>query len=64
MSIFTIFDVGLPDWALVNDDGIWCSFCGEILVVPWHVDEDTVCPDECRTCGAPDDGEAMREYFT
>lgn len=60
----SIFDLNCPDWATVNDDGIWCDFCGEILVVPWQVDDDTECPENCGTCGAPDDAEAMADYFT
>ncbi|GEM_PF-1719351 len=58
-----IYDIECPDWATANDDGIWCDFCGELLIAAFHADADTVAPECCRTCGAPDDAEAMAEYF-
>lgn len=58
------FDIDAPDWADTNDDGIWCTFCGALLVAAFHIDDDTEAPENCRTCGAPDDAEAMAEYFT
>ena len=60
---WSIYDIDCPDWVTANDDGLWCNFCGEILVSSFHADQDTVCPEECRTCGAPDDAERMQEYF-
>lgn len=59
-----IFDLTCPEWASVNDDGIWCDFCGELLVASFHVDSESEAPECCRSCGAPDDIEAMAEYFT
>lgn len=58
------FDIDAPDWADTNEDGIWCTFCGECLVPAFHIYDDTVAPDCCSTCGAPDDAEAMANYFT
>ena len=59
----TVFDLEIPDWASVNADGVWCNFCGDILVAAHHAEDDSVCPESCRQCGAPDDLEAMQEYF-
>lgn len=58
------YDIKIEEWATANDDGIWCTFCGELLVSSHQIDEDTEAPENCRTCGAPDDAEAMTEYFT
>lgn len=41
-----------------NDDGIWCISCGEIIRAPW---QSAPPPDECPTCGFPDD-EMVAEY--
>lgn len=61
--VMSIYEIEHPDWVAANDDGLWCSFCGDLLVAAFHADEDTVCPECCRQCGAPDDAEAMQEYF-
>lgn len=58
------FDIDAPDWCYTNDDGIWCSFCGECLLPAHHIDDDSAAPEHCRSCGAPDDAEAMADYFT
>jgi len=59
----SIFDVECPDWCSANEAGIWCNICGDLVVSSWHVDDDTTCPQSCRTCGGPDDIDAMAEYF-
>lgn len=46
-----------------NEHGLWCPSCGELIAAPWNMDDDYVPPDECRTCGFPDDAEKMAEYF-
>jgi hypothetical protein len=56
------YDIEHPDWVATNDDGLWCGFCGYLMVSAFHADEDTVCPESCRQCGAPD-AEEMQEYF-
>lgn len=58
----SIFDIEVPEWADVTEQGIWCSFCGDLLVASFHVDHDTTCPEECPTCGAPDP-ESMAGHF-
>jgi hypothetical protein len=46
-----------------NEYGLWCGSCGEHIAAAWHLeDEAYVPPESCRTCGFPDDGEAMAEY--
>jgi hypothetical protein len=50
-------------WDL-NEHGLWCPACGEILAAPWHLeDEDFVEPEICKTCGFPDFEDGMN-YFT
>lgn len=57
-----IFDVD-PGVFTVNEHGVWCPSCGEIIATPWGIDDDWMAPDECRTCGFPEDHEKMAEYF-
>lgn len=64
MSDYTVYDLPLKGWTTANDDGLWCNFCGELLVAAWNVDECTEHPECCPTCGGPDDIEAMTDYFT
>lgn len=58
-----ILDLDCPGWATLNEDGLWCDVCGEILIAAFHLDDTTTVPECCRTCGAPDDIDAMAEYF-
>lgn len=46
-------------WAVTNEHGVWCSCCGELL----SRDCEYIAGDNCPTCGAPDDGEMMMQYF-
>lgn len=46
-------------WAIPNEHGMWCSCCGELLSRDPEYDPG----DNCPTCGAPDDGEMMAQYF-
>jgi hypothetical protein len=62
-NIFDAMEIDCPDWASVNDNGMWCNFCGDLLIASFHVDADTEAPEGCRNCGAPDDVEQMAEYF-
>ena len=57
-------DFIVPDFATLNEYGLWCDFCGDLLAAPWQMDADFEPPECCRQCGAPDDIEAMAEYFT
>ncbi len=52
----------LPEFAEQNDDGVWCMFCGNLLIASFHLDGDSVCSEECDECGAPDP-EAVALYF-
>ena len=36
------------EWAIANEYGVWCSFCGELL----SRDSEYVAGDNCPTCGA------------
>lgn len=45
-----------------NDHGTWCPSCGDLLAGAGGVDEDGIEPDECPTCGYPDDLEKMADY--
>lgn len=46
----------------LNEHGLWCPACGEILAAPWNIDDDWTPPETCK-CGFPDfeDGPG---YFT
>lgn len=46
-----------------NEDGLWCPSCGEHIAAARDLDDDYRAPDQCRTCGFPDDHEKMTEYF-
>ena len=67
MGLQSILDVcpdePLPDFMTLNEDGLWCDFCGELQQAACHIDADYIPPSECRECGAPDP-EEMAEYFT
>lgn len=60
---FQIEDYPETTWSDVNDDGVWCPSCGELIAAPWCVDEDWTEPESCKTCGLPDDVDKMAEYF-
>ena len=42
------------NWTTKNDDGVWCNFCGELLIPPLK-DFNSEYPECCPTCGAPDE---------
>ena len=65
MSDFDIFDIDPGDFT-VNEHGVWCPSCGEIIAAAWNVEraEEWGAPSECRTCGWPDDIDKMTEHFT
>lgn len=50
-------------WTDRNEHGVWCPHCGELVAAQWHIDDDWEEPDECRTCGYPEDIEKMAEYM-
>lgn len=52
---------GPEQWWTTNEYGHWCPSCGELLSSEsdW---EGTY--GDCKTCGYPEDGERMAEYFT
>jgi len=39
----------------VNESGVWCTVCGELIAAPWNVDETYVPPGNCKHCGWPDE---------
>ncbi len=38
----------------LNEHGLWCPHCGEIIAAPWNMDDDYQAPDSCKSCGFPD----------
>lgn len=48
-------------WADVNEHGVWCPHCGEIIEASWNIDDEWEEPAECRSCGFPEDLELMAE---
>ena len=42
------------DWTL-NEHGLWCDVCGELIAAPWNIDEDYEAPEVCPNCGWPDE---------
>lgn len=46
----------------INDHGVWCPSCGEMIASTSQLDDDWIEPDECRACGFPEDLEAMAEF--
>lgn len=53
----------IPEFMTLNEDGLWCDYCGELQQAAFHIDDDYEPPENCRACGAPDP-EDMAEYFT
>ncbi len=49
-------------WDL-NEHGLWCLACGNLLAAPHNIDEDYEPPETCRQCGFPDFEEGTG-YFT
>src|SRR3954467_6638214 len=49
-------------WHL-NEHGLWCPACGNLIAAPWNMDDDYQPPESCKQCGFPDfeDGPG---YFT
>lgn len=45
-----------------NEHGLWCPSCGEWLAGSDGHDDEGIQPDECRTCGFPDDIELMAQF--
>ena len=39
----------------INEHGLWCDACGELVAAPWTVDETYRPPETCPTCGWPDE---------
>lgn len=37
-----------------TDEGLWCPACGGVIANAFHIDDDYVPPEECRSCGFPD----------
>lgn len=60
MNYEELIPTDLPDWILMNEDGLWCTVCGERLVAPMYVDDDLDYKfftelENCPSCGWPDD---------
>ena len=48
----------------MNEHGLWCTACGNLIAAPWSIDRDGFEPPEtCRQCGAPDFDDGVG-YFT
>ena len=41
-------------WEL-NEHGLWCAVCGELIAAPWNIDEEYEPPECCPNCGWPDE---------
>lgn len=39
----------------VNEWGLWCNNCGEHIAAARDVDETYVPPENCKSCGWPDE---------
>ena len=39
----------------VNEHGLWCGVCGELIAPTRHVNETYTPPENCPACGWPDD---------
>ncbi|HEY8604687.1 hypothetical protein [Tsuneonella suprasediminis] len=50
----------VPSPWMPNEGLLWCPSCGAII--GRVEDAESHLPDECRTCGFPDDIEAMASY--
>lgn len=61
MTERTIFDLEPGPFSL-NEDGLWCPSCGDIVIVAHQIDDYSEAPDECGQCGFPDDIKAMGDY--
>ena len=42
------------DWADVNEHGIWCPMCGNLLCPTFNYTDDWQEPENCPQCGHPD----------
>jgi len=59
----TPFDIEVPDGFTVNEHGIWCDGCGELIAPEFHIDDDYVCPSQCKRCGWPDEFDPVEAGF-
>ncbi|MGI9411964.1 MAG: hypothetical protein ACR2OV_17930 [Hyphomicrobiaceae bacterium] len=47
-----------------NENGLWCSACGELLATNDEVEaEDFIEPDQCATCGWPEEYDPVAAGF-
>lgn len=61
MSDFHHLDIESGPFDL-NECGLWCPSCGDLIAALHSIDEFYQAPGECRQCGFPDDIEAMADY--
>lgn len=48
-------DEPIPQYATLNEHGLWCDFCGENVEAAHNMVEDYIPPENCPNCGAPDE---------
>ena len=48
----------------VNEWGLWCAACGQLLALPDEMDEESFeQPEQCKHCGWPDEFDPVRAGF-
>lgn len=48
-----MFDAGADTPFSVNEHGLWCDWCGELIAPPWFFEDEDYRPPEACKCGFP-----------